>query len=75
MSDFYEAISRGEGYIVIVDKPTSRIIAHPTYCSGVQSDHFHEKVVVNKGKNGGYYFASTVSEARDALNAVPCTCA
>jgi hypothetical protein len=75
MSDLYDAVTQGEGYIVIVDKPTSREIAHPPYCPGVQSEHFHEKVVVNKGKSGGYYLVSTMSEAREAFNAVPCSCA
>jgi hypothetical protein len=74
MSDFHRAAAESQGYIVIIDKPNSRRVAHPPWCPSVQSEHFHEKVVVNKGKSGAYYWVSTIAEAREDLNAVPCAC-
>jgi hypothetical protein len=71
--DFYDAIMKGEGVIVVTDKGRGRT-AHPVSCPTLQVSHFVEKVIVNKGKNGRYYFASSFPEARRELDAAPCNC-
>lgn len=75
MADFYDAVAQQDGYIVIVDNASPASLAHPPYCPSVQSEHFHEKVVRNKGKSGRYYWASTRQEAREHFGAIPCDCA
>lgn len=34
MRDFYDAVTEGTGYVVVVDTPTRRSVAHPPYCPG-----------------------------------------
>jgi len=74
MTEFYEAVTQPTGFIVIVDSARSPQIAHPPYCSSVQSEHFHEKVVRNGGRSGRYYWTSTFSEAAERFDAVRCSC-
>lgn len=74
MSDFFDATMRTEGYTVIYDTARSPQLAHPPFCPSVQAEHFKEKVVQNKARSGGYYWVATMSEAREAFGAVPCSC-
>jgi hypothetical protein len=69
--DFYAAIMGGEGVIVIVDY-TQGATAHPLMCDHLQTEHFVEKVIINKQKNGRYYLAGSFPEARRELDAQPC---
>jgi hypothetical protein len=44
-------------------------------CPTLDAQHFVEKVITNKGKNGRYYHAASFPEARRELDADPCHCA
>ena len=68
---FYDAIIKGEDVIVITDV-TGTQTAHPVNCPTLDAQHFVEKVITNRRKNGRYYLASSFPEARRALDADPC---
>jgi hypothetical protein len=72
-SDFYDALIRGEGVIVVVDVVQGRT-AHPVLCPTLEAAHFVEKVIVNQRKNGRYYWAASSPEAQRELGAQPCQC-
>lgn len=63
--DFQEAVRRG-GPIVISDK-TGGARFHPSAqsCDHVAYEGFVQKVIVNKGKNGGYFSVDTRAEAEE----------
>ena len=70
--DFDAAIKGGQGVIVITDYPEKTRTAHPIPCHHVQLRHFVQKVIVNKCKNGRYYLAGSLPEAKRELDAQPC---
>ena len=72
--DYFDAVTGGEGVIVVVDSVRGRT-AHPVACPTVELRHFVEKVIKNAGKNGRYYHAGSFPEARRELDAQPCHCA
>jgi hypothetical protein len=74
MEEFYDAVTRGEGYIVIGDTARPEPIAHPPGCPSVQAEHFKEKVIKNGGRSGSYYWVRTLADARERLGAVSCRC-
>jgi hypothetical protein len=71
--DFYDSLLGGEGVIVVVDDVRGRT-AHPTTCPTLEAAHFVEKVIVNKRRNGRYYWAGSFPEASRELDAQPCQC-
>jgi hypothetical protein len=63
--DFLEAI-RKSGPIVITDKAgPARFHSSASSCDHVTFDGFSEKVLVNKGRNGGYFSVDNRAEAED----------
>jgi hypothetical protein len=70
--DFYGALIRAEGVIVVIDIVGRT--AHPVSCPSLEGTHFVEKVIVNQRKNGRYYWVRSISEARRELDAEPCQC-
>ena len=74
MEEFYDAVTRGEGYIVISDTARAEALAHPPGCPSVQAEHFKEKVITNGGCSGHYHWVRTLADAREKLGAVSCRC-
>jgi hypothetical protein len=73
MEQFFDAVARGEGYIVTTDV-TGSAIAHPPHCPSVDASNFKEKVVVNGGRNGGYFWTRSLTEAYEQIGAHLCSC-
>lgn len=63
--DFKGAVQAG-GPIVITDKAgPARFHPSGTSCDHVTFDGFREKVLVNKGRNGGYFSVGSRAEAEE----------
>jgi hypothetical protein len=71
--DFREALYGGEGVIVVVDVVQGRTV-HPVHCPTLDVSDFVEKVIANERRNGRYYWAASIAEARRELDAQPCHC-
>ena len=71
--EYFAAVTRGEGVIVVVDKVKGQT-AHPSPARRSTLPHFREMVIVNARKNGRYYWAASFPEARRELDADPCNC-
>lgn len=63
--------NRGEGFIVITDIANPNKIHSPD-CRWVTRKNFEEKVIVNRCKNGHYYWTNNIGLAAKRFNANPC---
>ena len=70
---YFDAVSRGEGYVVITDA-TGTAVAHPPYCPSVDASNFKEKVVTDSGRNGRYYWVRCATTAHERFGAHVCSC-
>lgn len=62
--DQYQTILlNAEGFIVITDTATPSKVHKPT-CRFISTDNFIEKVILNRNRNGAYYWIRTPSEAK-----------
>jgi hypothetical protein len=61
--DFREAVRRGDSIVIIDTGRAARFHPSASSCDHVTFDGFHEKVVLNKGKHGGYFSVSSRQEA------------
>lgn len=65
--------SRGEGFIVILDTTGNKI--HRALCKWVKRDNFNEKVIVNRKRNGRYFWCRDHKDAMVRFRAKECrTC-
>ena len=63
-------ISKADGFIVITDTTDNKI--HLTSCRFVSRSGFNEKVIVNKKRNGRYFWCSDYNEAKARFRAADC---
>jgi len=68
----FETVRKGEeGFIVITDTANPNKI-HTPDCRWVTGENFEEKVIVNRCKNGHYYWTNDIGWATKRFNAKPC---
>lgn len=72
LNDFRDVIAKGDGLVVLTDKPTRRTRLHQPTCMSVQERFFVKKVIENKRDNGQYFWASTKELAVRMWGATPC---
>lgn len=67
LTEFQRFKSENEGYFVVTRKNAPTHI-HLVKCWFVRNDDFYKKVIVNKNKNGEYFWFNLIPEA---LNEFP----
>ena len=73
MANQFETIrNRGEGFIVITDTANPNKIHNPD-CRCVTRSNFEEKVIVNRCKNGHYYWTDSIELSAKRFNASQCS--
>ena len=65
LEEFKSIILEGEGFIALTDV-ANPIRIHSVTCNHLNPDHFFEKMVENKGKNGLYLWYPSKVEAQNA---------
>jgi hypothetical protein len=72
LAAFRDGRSADHGVIVIADGTRLPAKAHAPNCNFVKEESFVEKVLTNRGKEGLYYFFSSLDEAKRVIEAKPC---
>lgn len=61
LEQFDLIVGRGEGFIVILDTTGNKI--HRASCKWIKRDNFNEKVIINKKRNGRYFWCGDHKDA------------
>jgi len=61
LEQFDLTISRGEGFIVLLDTTGNKI--HKVSCKWINRESFNEKVIINRKKNGRYFWCRDYKDA------------
>jgi hypothetical protein len=70
LDQFNSTIDRGEGYIVLLDTTGNKI--HRASCKWLNKESFNEKVIINRKKNGRYFWCRDYRNATQRFRAKDC---
>ena len=72
LPEFRETLASGEGVVVIVGRPSGRVVVHDISCPFLTEESFSAKVDDGGGRTGRYFWAPGRDAAMAEFGAQPC---